>query len=239
MAKAKYKTIGILGGMGPEASANLYWRMIKYTQDKYNAVQDTDYPPIIIYSLPLEGFDETGIVDKPLVKNQLIDGIKKLNLAGADFIIVSCNTVHYFHDDMQKASQVPVFNIIKETRKKIESLGYKKVGLFSSETTKKLGLYQNHFKQYGIEIVNVNKENQSKLNQIIEHVMGGYQNQTDADALNKIAEELADQGAESVVMGCTEIPLAINQSQTKIKLLDTIEIITKAAVDYSIIQTEK
>ncbi len=114
----KHKTIGVLGGMGPEASANLYSKIIKYAQYKYNAVQDFDYPPIIIYSLPLFGFDETGIVDEKLVKQQLIDGVKKLESAGCDLIIIGCNTVHIFYDEMQAAIKIPILNIVEGTKKK-------------------------------------------------------------------------------------------------------------------------
>ena len=109
------KTIGVLGGMGPAASATLYANMIEYAQSKYNAVQDTDYPPIIIYSLPLSGFDETGITDENLVKKQLIKGVQILEDAGCDSIVIACNTVHVFHDDMQKAVTIPVLHIVEET----------------------------------------------------------------------------------------------------------------------------
>ena len=72
------KTIGVLGGMGPEASADFYQRVIAIFQKQFGAVQDTDYPPMLIYSLPLTGFDETGIVDATVVLGQLIAGVQKL-----------------------------------------------------------------------------------------------------------------------------------------------------------------
>ena len=144
MAK-KNKTIGILGGMGPEASANLYSKMIKYTQHEYGAVQDSDYPPIIIYSMPLLGFDETGIVDQDSVKMQLIEGVRKLENAGCDLIIIGCNTVHIFFDEMQAAVNIPILNIVEETKKKVVDFGCKKVGLFASESTSKTKLYQKRF----------------------------------------------------------------------------------------------
>ncbi|MCD4705270.1 hypothetical protein K8R66_04310, partial [bacterium] len=71
---SNYKTIGILGGMGPSASANLYKKIIELAQKELQAEQDTDYPPMVIYNLPLFGFDETGIVDEELVQDQLIKG---------------------------------------------------------------------------------------------------------------------------------------------------------------------
>lgn len=230
----KNKTIGVLGGMGPEASSNLYSKIIKYAQHAYGAVQDFDYPPIIIYSLPLLGFDETGIVDEKLVKKQLIDGVKKLESAGSDLIIIACNTVHSYYQEMQSEVKVPIFNIIEETKKRVIKFGYKKVGLFASESTNKLKLYQKRFADSNIEVISPNGEQQKILNRVIEHVMGGNQKTEDIIFLKDIARDYIRQDAEAIVMGCTEIPLAINQAHTDIKLFDTIEIIVQCAVDYSL-----
>lgn len=228
------KIIGVLGGMGPEASSNLYQKIIKYSQYKYSAVQDFDYPPIIIYSLPLSGFDETGIRDEDLVKKQLIAGVKKLESAGCHLIIIGCNTAHYFYDEMQSAIKVPILNIIEETIKRVLALNYSKVGLFASESTNRLKLYQNKFKDAGIEVISSNKKQQREMNKVIEHVMGGNQGTADIIALKDIARDYLRQGAQAIVMGCTEIPLAINQTHTDIKLFDTIEIIVESAVDFSL-----
>ena len=232
--KNKNKTIGVLGGMGPGASANLYVKIIKYSQQKYGAVQDIDYPPIIIYSLPLEGFDETGIVNEKLVEKQLVDGVKKLEAAGCNLIIIGCNTVHIFYEKMQAAVKIPIFNIVEETKKKVLEFGYKKVGLFASESTTKSGLYQNNFKKNGIEVLYPNSNQQKVLNLVIEHVMGGNQKEDDIIILKDVARDYIKHGAEAIVMGCTEIPLAINQTHTDIKLFNTIEIIVQSAVDFSL-----
>ncbi len=232
--KNKNKIIGVLGGMGPLASANLYMEIIKYSQHKYGAVQDIDYPPVIIYSLPLEGFDETGIVDGKLVKKQLIAGVKKLELAGCDLIIIGCNTVHIFYKDMQATVKIPILNIINETQKMVLGHGYKKVGLFASESTVNSGLYQNKFEKSGIKVIAPNNDQQKKLNLVIEHVMGGNQKDEDVILLKDIIHDYVNKGAEAIVMGCTEIPLAINQTQTDVKLFDTIKIITQTAVDFSL-----
>lgn len=232
--KNKNKTIGVLGGMGPGASANLYMEIIKYSQQKYNAVQDTDYPPIIIYSLPLEGFDEKGMVDEKLVEKQLVAGVKKLESAGCDLIIIGCNTVHVLYNKMQAAVKIPIFNIVEITKKKVLGFGYRKVGLFASESTSKSRLYQDSFKKSGIEVIFPNASQQKILNLVIEHTMGGNQKEDDIIVLKDVARDYIKQGAEAIVMGCTEIPLAINQTHTDTKLFNTIEIIVQSAVDFSL-----
>lgn len=232
------KTIGVLGGMGPEASSTLYSKIIKYAQQAYGAVQDFDYPPVILYSLPLLGFDQTGIVDEAIVKSQLIEGVKRLESANCDLIIIGCNTVHTYYDEMQASVRIPIFNIIEETKKRVVSAGYKKVGLFASESTNRLDLYQKRLGNAGIEVLSPNAEQQEVLNRVIEHVMGGNQKMDDVILLKDIARDFLKQGAEAIVMGCTEIPLAINQTQTDVKLFDTIEIIVRCAVDYSLGQRQ-
>ena len=205
------------------------------SNNELNAIQDCDYPPIIINSLTLFGFDETGITDHDLVKTQLIEGVQQLEKAGSDLIIIGCNTVHYYYKEMQNAVGVPIYNIIEETKKQVIEFGYKKVGLFSSESTNKLKLYQNNFKASGIEIISPDKDQQKTLNLVIKHIMAGQRENTeDIIFLKDIARDYLNKGAEAIVMGCTEIPLAINQSHTDVKLFDTIEIIVQSAVDYSL-----
>ena len=224
------KIIGILGGMGPLASANLYQQIITIAQNSYDAQQDTDFPPMLIYNLPLFGFDETGLVDNSQVKRQLIEGVKKLEQAGSDFIIIACNTVHYFYKDMQEAINIPIVSIIKETSKLVKKEGYKTVGLLSSESTNELKIYQDEFQKIGINIISVSEQQQKKLNDIILNVMAGKQGEKDEKEIKKIIQNLTNQGAESVILGCTELPLAIKQSSLDTKLFFSTDIIAEVAL---------
>jgi aspartate racemase len=97
-----------------------------------------------------------------------------------------------------------------------------------------LNLYQKGFADANIAVISPNEEQQKNLNLVIRHVMGGNQKMEDIVLLKDIARDYVRQGAEAVVMGCTEIPMAINQTHTDIILFDTIEIIVQCAVDYSI-----
>ncbi|HUX36207.1 MAG TPA: amino acid racemase [Candidatus Paceibacterota bacterium] len=224
------KTIGILGGMGPAASANLYLKIIKTAQKMYGAEQDTDFPPMFIYNLPLSGFDETGFAKPTLVREQLIDGVKKMEKTGSDFVIVACNTVHYFYDDMQKAVKIPIISIVEETAKAVSEDGSKIVGLLSSESTNKLGIYHKILDNHGIKTLSVGEEEQKSLNKIILHVMSGTQGSDDKKSINKIIADLRSRGAESAILGCTELPLAFGQEDTNIKLFDSTQIITDSAL---------
>lgn len=231
----KRKTIGILGGMGPEASAYFYGLLIKLAHRKYGAVQDTDFPPILIYNLPLFGFDETGITDKELVKKQLLEGVKKLESAGSDFIIIACNTVHSFYDLMQQSINIPILSIINETVNETISRGYKSVGVLSSESTNKMGLYSEKLRERGITVIDISAIDQDQLNKIILHVMAGQSGISDTTVAMGIINNLISKGAEAIILGCTELPLAIDQSASSVPVLNSNEIIVDRALSESMV----
>lgn len=229
-----FKKIGILGGMGPEASANFYYSIINYCQKKYQAVQDTDFPPMIIYSLPLFGFDESGIIDKKLVLKQLICGINTLINSGCDFIVIPCNTVHLFINELRKKSNIPIISIMEETIKKIKQENIGVVGLLGSETTLKFKLYQNLLDKNNINYISIKEEEYPIITQLILEVMSGkIKNKTKNNVL-LIIKRMQQQSANAIVLGCTEIPLAISQKDVNIKIYNTIQILAESAVNYSI-----
>ncbi len=223
--KVNGKTLGVLGGIGPEASVCIYQRIVKIAQDVYGAQQDSDYPPILIYNLPLKGFDETGFVDKDLVKKQLIEGLKKLENAGSDFIVIACNTVYYFYEDMQNSINVPIVNLIEKTIDQVLNEGFKKVAILNSESTKNLKLYENMAISKGIEPVLSTDKEQEIINNIILTVMSGSNGEKEVILLKKIIDRMVSEGAEAVVLGCTELPIAIKKEDiSPLSLFDTISI---------------
>lgn len=229
-----FKKIGILGGMGPEASANFYYKIIQYCQKKYHAVQDIDFPPIIIYSLPLYGFDESGIVDKKLVLKQLFHGIETLEQAGGDFIVIPCNTVHCFIDELRMKSSIPIISIMEETIKKIIKDNHNIVGLLGSETTLKLQLYQELLDKNNISFVSPSEEDNSFITKLILEIMSGkVAKKAKIDVLS-IIKKMELQSANAVILGCTEIPLVITQKDVNITVYDTLQILAESAVDYAI-----
>lgn len=231
--KNKYKAIGILGGMGPVASANLYHKLLSIAQDKYQAEQDSDYPQIILNSLSMQGFNETGFTDQNLVKKELIAGVKTLEAAGADFIIIACNTVHYFLHEMQKNVSIPILSIISETIKEVKKRKYRTVGILSSESTLKLGLYTQELSNENIDAVAATEREQKVLNQVILNVMAGHQGEADTKGIIKIVESMRKKGAEAIVLGCTEIPLVIGQDDIDTHLFNSSSIIAESALRFA------
>jgi len=234
-----FKKIGILGGMGPESSANFYYKIIRYCQKEYQAIQDTDFPPIIIYSLPLLGFDESGILDEKIVLKQLVHGITILKNAGCDFIVIPCNTVHCFIHELRINSSIPILSIIEETVERIKQSKNNIIGLLGSETTLKLQLYQELLDNNNITCISPTKEDKILITELILEIMSGkVENKTKNDVLS-IIKKMEQQSANAIVLGCTELPLEISQKDVGVIVYDTLQILAESAVDYAINKTHK
>lgn len=227
------KIIGILGGMGPAATASFFADIIKISQQKYGAEQDTDFPKIYLYNTALEGFNETGFEKPDLVKKQLIDDVKKIEGWGADFIVMPCNTVHYFVNDLRESINIPIISIIESTISELKKLGYKKVGIVSSSSTRNLCLYEEKLKKENIDCLIANNDEQKLLDGVILTVMAGEQSEQEKNILKNIIKRMKNDGAETVILGCTELPLAIADNEGDLPLLNTIKILAEYTVDYS------
>src|SRR3989338_835754 len=123
-----YKVIGILGGMGPEATACLYLKIIKIFQERYGAKYDADFPKIFICNLPLPDVVETADTSNR-VRDCLVKAVQELASVGVDFIAIPCNTVSYFQREVREAVSIPVLSLPEEVAKVVRSKRFKKVGL--------------------------------------------------------------------------------------------------------------
>lgn len=229
--KNKFKTIGILGGIGPSASASMYMRIIEYMQKNYGAWDDADFPKVMVYSTSLSGFNEYGIADKELVAADLVQAVKKLEDMGSELIIVACNTVHYFDKQMEAAVTVPLVHMISEACSEVKKAGYTKVGIACSQSTKDLGLYRDGLTAIGVEPLVTTDEEQRIINGAIKDVMSGQQDSHTKSELNKVFKRFKASGAEAILLGCTELPLAISEDDTDSKLVDANHVVIKQAIE--------
>lgn len=219
------KTIGILGGMGPVASADTYTELTKICQQKYNAIQDQDFPAVVLYSLPLDDFDHKGFDDnesqKQNIVKQLTDALRKLESFGADLIIIDCNTVHYFFPELESSVTIPIINLIQLTMDKVLKYQYKKVGILCSQASKDFRLYTKPLEQAGVEVVNTSVVEQELINNAILAVMSGQVTSKHIANVNNLIENFISKGAQSVILGCTEISNLAKQLSHHAVLLDS------------------
>ena len=198
------KTLGILGGLGPAASAYFYETITRHT----DAMRDQDHLDIVLFSkasIP----DRTEFIlgnspQSPLPA--MIDGVHSLVRAGADIIAIPCNTAHYFYDEIGKSSPGPVLNIITETVRLAKAAGACKLGILATSGTVAAGAYQHACLQEELDFVLPCERSQAMLMDIIYKSIKTAQ-APDLDAFMHIAGELYENGADAIILGCTELSL--------------------------------
>jgi len=223
------KIIGILGGMGPEATTDLFYKIIKFTP----AEKDQNHLRIIIDNNPKIPDRTAAILGKgedPLPALQ--ETAQNLERAGADFIIIPCNTAHYFLPLIQESVKIPILNMIeetaKETQKRISPI--QKVGLLASIGIYKTEVYHQHFKKYNIKIVSPERKDKEEVMKIIYAVKAGNLSEEIKKNILKIAQKLIDKGAEAIIAGCTEIPLILKEGDVSVPIIDPTRVLAKIAI---------
>ncbi len=226
------KTIGILGGMGPEATAYMYSLIIKHTQVE----KDQDHIRIFISSNP-ETPPRTDAILKqgPSPVTFLIEGIERLKNAGVDFVIMPCVTAHYFLPEVFAQIDVPFLSLIDEAMDwaKENISGLKKVGLLSSTGTQVSGLFQNKFEEAGIEVMTPEEKDQQKVMSAIFGASGikaGFSSGSSKDDIIHAAEKLIAGGAEAIIAGCTELPLVLKASDISVPLIEPMDILARKSI---------
>lgn len=224
------KTVGIIGGLGPETTTEFYLDLVFSCQKK----DRTHRPSIIIASVPLPYKIEEEAIAKGVgferISPFLIDEAKRLEKAGADFIIMPCNSLHVFIKDIRNAVKVPVLSIVEETVKFLEKNKFNKVGIVSTSATIKNKLYENAFEENNIEHETPDDFQQAKMGKIILNLVTGIQNNKDREELLNIIGDFEKKNVDCVVLACTDLQLLIPKIDS-LKIFDTMKIFVDATVN--------
>ena len=224
------KRIGILGGMSHESTLTYYDFFHKKYYEKYH---NCDYPEIAVYSLNFQkiiDFEHNG--DKQGYIKYLMQGIQGLTNAGADFVIMAANSPHALFPELVEQSKVPMISIAEETIKKAKKDRMKRLLLTGIKYTMQAPFYKEVGKKYGIEIVTPSGKEQDRINSIIfdELCLGVFKE----NSKKRILSIIESYPLDGVILGCTELPLLIEQKDTSIPLLNTSEIHVEAALEYAL-----
>jgi len=224
------KKIGIIGGMGPEATAAFYSGIFRIFQKRFGARYDDDYPEIIMISLPLPDVVECR-GDESAIVSMLTEAAERLQSAGAEFIAIPCNTACRYLRCIEKAVSIPVLDIVEETAKRIKAGPYKRIGLLATKATIKSGIYEKCLEKYGMSIVFLGENMQEEITDIIMTILSGKKRDEDRNRLIEIIDYLAGNGADAVVLGCTDLPLLISGYTGKIRVFNTLKILSESVVE--------
>lgn len=228
------KTIGLLGGMSWESTLG-YYRAIN--EGVRNSLGGLHSAKIAMYSVdfePIEQLQHAG--DWQGAATILAEAAKKVESAGADFLLICTNTMHKVAAEVASAIQIPLLHIADATAEKLVDQGIKSVGLLGTAFTMEEYFYKGRLTDnYGLDVLVPGEKDRELVHQVIyqELCLGRIQTQAKSEYL-RIIEAMAGAGAEAVILGCTEIGLLVNQADTKVRLYDTTVIHAEKAVAYAL-----
>lgn len=229
----KERIIGVLGGMGPEATLDLFQKIIKNTK----AVKDQDHLRVIIDSNPKIP-DRTpailGSGENPLPL--MIETARNLESAGAHFIVMPCVSAHYFIKELREGITIPVISIIEEVAGEVERRlpAIRQVGLIATTGTIRAGLFQDRLRETGVEVLVPTPEDQENL--VMSAIYGesgikaGFTSLENKGNILKASNALIEKGAQGIIGGCTEVPLVVQQGDMEVPFFDSLNILALAAI---------
>jgi aspartate racemase len=227
------KVLGVLGGMGPLASAHFMVRLTLLTP----ATRDQDHVPAVLWSdprVPGRTGEHLKGGEDPLP--WLVHGIEGLRRAGCGAIAIPCNTAHGWYDEMSKAAEVPILHIVDAAARELRRFGIARgrIGLMATQATLTMRLYQDRLSTLGWDcIVPTHEEMERCVNPAIALVKTNRVAEAYAP-LAEVVRNLAARGAASVVLGCTEIPLGIQAGPAPdVRIIDTVDGLARAAIAWA------
>ena len=224
------KTLGLIGGMSWESTIEYYRLLNEMVKEKLGGWSSAK---LLLYSvnfkeiLPLQNegkWNEIAAI--------MVDISKKLELAGSSAIIICSNTMHKIADEIEKQIHIPLIHVVDETAKVIKAKKFEKVGLLGTKFTMEEGFYVERLtKNHNFKVLLPSQVDRNYIHDAIynELAQGEFKESTKKKFID-IIDDLSSQGAQGIILGCTEIPLLIKENDVKIQLFNTLTIHLKAAV---------
>jgi len=223
------KSVGVIGGLGPETTAEFYLEVIFQCQ-KLNNVQR---PSIVIASVPLPFEIERDLIATNTGKERyipfLIAEAKRLEKSGVDFLVMPCNSLHVFIDDIRNAVNIPVLSIVEETIKYMQQNDFTKVGLVSTSATVANNVYESKLQESNISFVTPDGLQRAKMDQIIQRLIEGIHLNKDRETITTTIENLVTQGVDCVALACTDLQLLLPDSK-EVTIFDTMKVLAESTV---------
>ena len=228
------KTIGLIGGMSWESTQGYYRAINEGIKERLGGLHSAQIAMYSVDFQPIETLQHDGDWDGTAVI--LADAAGRIAAAGADCLLICTNTMHKVAPQVEAAVDIPLLHIADATAKVLLDKNIAKVGLLGTGFTLEQDFYKGRLtEKFGLEVITPNREDRAIVHRVIyeELCLGKIEQQSKADYLRIIAL-LAEQGAEAVILGCTEIGLLVKQDDTGVPLVDTTMIHAQAAVDFAL-----
>jgi aspartate racemase len=226
------KTIGLIGGITYVSTIEYYKLMNEMANQKLGYSHSAS---VIIFSLDFEFIKNHSIkLEWNEIEKIVTHAALQLEKAGAECIVIGANTIHQVAKQVAQNISIPIIHIVEETIKAISLKGLKKVALLGTKYTMQLPFYREMLNEKNIEVIIPNSTDIEIVNQAIYNEMSkGIFTKETKDSYLRIMNKLKNQGAEGIILGCTEIPLLINDEDIDIPLFNTTKIHSQAAIDFA------
>jgi aspartate racemase len=225
------KTIGMIGGMSWESTSHYYQVMNRYIHVKLGKHHSLE---AILYSVDFERILQlVSRDDWQAIGEEIALLSKKLEKGGADLLLLTSNAIHKVFAQVERAIEIPILHIADPTGRAIRQAGIGKIGLLGTKVTMEEAFYIDRLKQhYTLEVRVPEKEDRELIHKVIfDELTLGIVRDASREKFLQIIDKLAKRGAGGVILGCTELTLLIQQSDTHVSLFDTTDLHAKAAVD--------
>ena len=228
------KIIGMIGGMSWESTLEYYRILNEEIKSRLGGFHSAQ---CILYSVDFAEIEKLQHESKWEEATELmVKAAKRVERGGAEFIIICTNTMHLMADSVQSSIGIPLLHIVDATAEEIKKKQFNRVGLLGTRFTMEHHFYRNRLKEnYGIDAIIPPEEHRKIIHDILynELCLGEIKKRS-KEKFRKIIEDLVVRGAQGIILGCTEIPLIVDQKEYSIPLFDTTLIHSKAAVDFAL-----
>ncbi|ARU63617.1 aspartate racemase [Tumebacillus avium] len=223
------KTIGMLGGMSWESSLEYYRLINTMVKEQLGGLHNAKSVMHTVDFAEIERCQREGNWEQ--ATSLLVEAAQSVERGGADFLIICTNTMHKMADEVQAAIGIPLLHIADATAERIKGQGLKKVGLLATIYTMEHDFYKGRLQEHGLDVLIPSPEPRHEVNRIIyEELCQGQILESSRHFYRQVIEDLTRQGAEGIILGCTEIGLLIKQEDSSVPLFDTARLHAEKAV---------
>jgi aspartate racemase len=227
---ATTKSVGVIGGLGPAATLDFFDRILKRTK----AQRDQDHLRVIIDNntkVP----DRNAFADGngPSPAAAIAASARGLQNAGAEFIVMACNTAHAYEAEIRAAITIPFISMIDETVAAVAELRPERAGVLAGDACLAANLYQEKLKRAGVEPVLLSPDSQRTFMEVLYRIKAGDTGETVRRSMATLARKLEAQGAEVLIAGCTEAPLVLTQDDVEAELISSTDVLVEKTIVFA------
>jgi aspartate racemase len=232
LALAKELVVGVIGGLGPEATLDFYAKILKNTPAK----KDQDHIHLVIESNPKTPNRNDAIAGLgPSPAPALAEMARSLERAGADFVVMACNTAHAYEPDIRAALTIPFVSLIAEVVDEVKSTHpqTRRVGILATQGSRDANIFRPSFASLGIDVLQLDEASQKRFMKILYQIKSGERSSKIRADMRQLGEKLIAMGADVLIAGCTEVPLVLRDGDNSKSLIDSTDVLARRCIAYA------